>query len=222
MNYKIYVRNIAIFLSLLVISLPFVIAEENNLVYDSNGNLVTGDSFYREYNEFNQLTRIRSGNTSSGQVLEEFVWHPVEERILIKDVFYKGIKNYTVYYVSQEYLVIENKTGNYTEKYVYQDGTLVAQVNTNGNKEFIHSDYESTSSLITDNNGNVVENSFFDPYGSIIEGGKTSRLDYEAKETDTATNEIDFHFRFYNPNRIKFNQPDDQFDFLYNPQKLNR
>jgi len=57
--------------------------------------------------------------------LEEFTWHPTEERILIKDVFYNGIKNYSVYYVSKEYILIENSTGNYSEKYVYQDGVLV-------------------------------------------------------------------------------------------------
>ena len=82
-----YVKNLAIFLSLLVISLPIVFAEDNNLQYDANGNLVTGDSFYREYNELNQLVRIRQGNLSSGAILEEFTWAPVEERVLVKDVY---------------------------------------------------------------------------------------------------------------------------------------
>ena len=81
-------------------------------MYDANGNLISGDSFYREYNELNQLTRIRQGNTSSGQVMEELVWHPIEERILIKDVYHNNTKNYTVYCISKEYVVIENKTGN--------------------------------------------------------------------------------------------------------------
>ncbi len=36
------------------------------------GNLITGDSYYREYNELNQLIRIRSGNLSTGPVLEEY------------------------------------------------------------------------------------------------------------------------------------------------------
>lgn len=57
-----------------------VFAEENNLQYDANGNLVTGDSYYREYNELNQLVRIRNGNVSTGQILEEFTWHPTGER----------------------------------------------------------------------------------------------------------------------------------------------
>ena len=102
------------------------------LVYDANGNLVTGDSFYREYNELNQLVRVRQGNISTGNILEEFTWHPTEERVLIKDVFYNNKKNYSVYYVSDEFIRIENSSGNYSEKYVYQDGILIAQVN--GNK----------------------------------------------------------------------------------------
>ena len=108
-----------------------------NLIYDLNGNLVTGDGYYREYNELNQLIRIRN-SSSNGIILEEYVFHPVEERILIKDVYSNGVKDTTIYYVNKDYLVVENSTGNYTEKYVYQDGILVAQVNSNGNKEFIH------------------------------------------------------------------------------------
>lgn len=67
----------------LTISIPLIHAQEINYVLDANGNLVTGDSYYREYNELNQLIRIRQGNLSTGKVLEEYVWHPVEERILI-------------------------------------------------------------------------------------------------------------------------------------------
>ena len=63
-----------------------------NLIYDKNGNLVSGDGYYREYNELNQLIRIRNGNLSNSPVLEEFVWHPTEERTLIKDVYYRTLR----------------------------------------------------------------------------------------------------------------------------------
>ena len=76
--------TVALSLILLIVSLPFTFAEELNLITDNNGNLITGDSFYREYNELNQLIRIRQGNTSSGAILEEFIWHPLEERVFIK------------------------------------------------------------------------------------------------------------------------------------------
>lgn len=210
-------------MALLVVSLPIALAEELNLQYDANGNLVTGDSFYREYNELNQLSRIREGNVSNGPILEEFVWHPVEEKILIKDVFYNGIKNYSIYYVSDDFIRIENSSGNYTEKYIYQNGILVAQINTDGNKEFLHNDHEGSSTLITtDINGNVIENSFYSPFGEILEGGKNSRFNYEAKEYDSLVDDVDFHFRKYKPQWGKFTQPDDEINDPYNPQYLNR
>ena len=203
---------------ILIISLPFAFADELNRVYDLNGNLVSGDGYYKEYNELNQLVRIRQGNLSSSPVLEEFTWAPTEERILVKDVFSNGVKNYTIYYVSKDYLVIENSTGNYTEKYVYQGDQLVAQVDTGGNKQFIHSDNKGSSSLITDINGNVVENNFYSPMGELLNGGAKSRLQFEAKEIDSLTKLYDFHFRMYNSQRLPFEQPDSLIKNVYDPQ----
>ena len=222
MTNKKYFWTIASFLSVLIISLPITLAQEINYVTDANGNLVTGDSFYREYNELNQLIRVRQGNTSNGQILEEYEWHPVEERILIKDVFSNGVKNYTVYYVNKEYIVIENSTGNYTEEYIYQDGVLVAQVDTNGNKLAVHSDYEGSTTTITDADGNVAEQTFFGPYGQIISGGQKSRYDYEGKEFDSVVEDYDFNFRKYKPEPPIFTQPDTLIKNVYDPQLLNR
>ena len=133
-----------------------------------NGNLITDGKYYREYNGLNQLVRIRLGNTSSSPVLQEYRWHPIEEKIIQKKVFSNGILNYTIYYVSKEYLVIENQTGNYTEKYVYQGNDLVAQVTTDGLKQAVHNDHLGSVSLVTDNNGNIVENNFFSPFGERL------------------------------------------------------
>jgi len=92
-------------------------------------------------------TRIRN-SSSSGIILEEYVWHPVEERVLIKDVFYSGLRNYTVYYVNENFIRIENSSGNFTEKYVYQEGMLVSQ-NLNGTKQAIHNDHLGMYHLFT-------------------------------------------------------------------------
>ncbi|MBI2140082.1 hypothetical protein HYU14_04100 [Candidatus Woesearchaeota archaeon] len=43
----------SILIAFLVVSLPVAHADTLNLIYDANGNLVTGDGFYREYNSFN-------------------------------------------------------------------------------------------------------------------------------------------------------------------------
>jgi hypothetical protein len=41
--------------ALFVVMLPLCLASELHLIYDANGNLVTGDGKYRVYNGFNQL-----------------------------------------------------------------------------------------------------------------------------------------------------------------------
>jgi hypothetical protein len=74
---------IALLLALLIVSLPVCFADTLNLIYDANGNLVTGDGFYREYNSLNQLVKIRLLN-STGNVQETYVYDPVEEKVLLK------------------------------------------------------------------------------------------------------------------------------------------
>lgn len=51
-----------------------------NLMYDANGNLVTGDGKYREYNSLNQLWKIYNGSDNT-TLLQEYEYRPLEERI---------------------------------------------------------------------------------------------------------------------------------------------
>ena len=52
--------------------------------YDANGNLVTGDGKFRVYNSLNQLVQLYNGTNTSGVLLQEYSYHPAEERILVK------------------------------------------------------------------------------------------------------------------------------------------
>src|SRR3989344_2305953 len=202
------------------IAAPIALAEELNLVYDANGNLVSGDGFVREYNGLNQLVRVKN---DSGATLETFVWHPIEERILIKKVYNSSNEvNQRIVYVNENTVKIKNSSGTFYEHYVFQDGVLVAQRDADGNKQFIHSDHEGSNTLITDISGNVVENTFYSPFQEIISGGISSRYDGEGKEFDSATQDYDFHFRKYNPNWGRFTKPDSILPNLYDPQLLNR
>ncbi|KAF0210189.1 MAG: hypothetical protein FD178_3693 [Ignavibacteria bacterium] len=173
-----YLGTVALSLMFLIISLPFAFAEELSRTYDLNGNLVSDGKYYREYNGLNQLVRIRLGNLSTSPISEEYKWHPIEERIVIKRVFSNGVYNYTVYYPNENFVQIVNSSGTFTEKYVYQDGVLVAQVNTDEQKQAIHNDHEGSNTLITASDGSVVENTFYSPFGEILEGGKSSRYGY--------------------------------------------
>src|SRR3989344_1266731 len=102
MNRAKFTGAVAMFMILLVVSMPVVFATELNLVYDANGNLLYGDGKYREYNSLNQLVRIRSSDNST--ILEEYVHDPVAERILMKRVYNSSNQvAETVYYVDENF-----------------------------------------------------------------------------------------------------------------------
>jgi len=168
----------------IVLTLPSTFAQEQNLFYDQNGNLISGDGFQREYNGFNQLIRIRN---ASGGILEEMTWHPTEERTFIKKTYYSnGSLHDRITYLTPNTIKIKNSSGTYYENYIYQEGMLVAQIDADGNRQAVHDDHLGSASLLTDVNGNVVESTFYSPFGEILEGGD-GRMDYTGKEFDSLT-----------------------------------
>ena len=215
-------KTLAIFMSLLIVMLPLTLAEEFSRTYDLNGNLISDGKYYREYDGLNQLVKVRLGNTSTSPILEEYVWHPIEERTVIKRVFYNGVYNYTVYYPSKEYIRIVNSSGTFDEVYVKDGENILAQVDADGNKIAVHNDHIGSVSLLTDVNGEVLEETFYSPYGEILEGGTASRFDYEGKEFDSVVDDYDFNFRKYDPAVPLFNQPDTLIQNVFDPQLLNR
>ena len=56
MKSRTYLRIIALFIAVLVASLPISFAEELSLTYDLNGNLINGDGKHRVYNSLNQFS----------------------------------------------------------------------------------------------------------------------------------------------------------------------
>jgi RHS repeat-associated protein len=142
---------VAVLVVLLITSVPLTAAIELKLQYDANGNLVTGDGKYRVYNSQNQLASIYNGTNSSGTLLETYIYHPTEERILVKKAYYpNGTVNVTSIYLSPTFVRTINATGTYDTTYVYHDGQLVAQ-NTNGTTIYIHTNHEGSSTVITGN-----------------------------------------------------------------------
>ncbi len=212
-------KLIALFLASLIIMLPVCFAAELNLVYDANGNLLSGDGYVRTYNSLNQLAEIRN---STGSLLEEFSYHPVEERILVKKTYTNLVLSETVYYVDENFVRVINSSGTYDYTYVKHEGQLVAQLNPDGSKYYVHGDHEGSTSTITNSSGNIVETTTYSPYGEIISGGSISRFDSEGKEYDSVVGDYDFHFRKYNPSWGLFLQPDTLIPNVYDPQSLNR
>jgi hypothetical protein len=61
--------------SLLVIMLPVAFADTLALDYDGNGDLISGDGYYRVYNSLNQLSKVYNGSDASSLLMEELFYH---------------------------------------------------------------------------------------------------------------------------------------------------
>ncbi len=222
MKNKLFIATLCIFL---IITLPICFADTYKLIYDANGNLITGDGKYREYNEFNQLIRVRAGYDASGRILEEYVWYPTEDRIWAKHVYkLDGQVAFEIQYSDENFVRELNvSAGGWDRDYIYvKDETgIVAEKRENYQPTFYHNDHLGSTTLVTNSTGHVVENTFYEPFGGIIAGG-SRRYDYEGKEFSSSTNDYDFHFRKYDAGLKIFTQPDSLLPNVYDPQQLNR
>ncbi len=205
----------------LVASIPVVFSSQINLEFDQNGNLISGDGNYREYNSLNQLARVYNGSNSTGRLLESFEYHPTQERVHVKTVYNDDGTNETTIYISENFVRVMNSSGIFDYTYVYHEGMLVAQVNPSGEKLFIHGNNEGSSSVVTNSSGGIVENTSYSPFGEILEGGSKTRFNYENKEFDSVLRSVDFHFRQYKPEWGIFEQPDTIIWNIFDPQLLN-
>jgi len=209
---------------LLVVSMPIAFSQEYRLDYDRNGNLIYDEesNLYREYNEQNQLAKIRLNN-ATGTILQKFLWEPMEDRVFIKDEYnMDGSWKKTTYYFGSDYVITQNSSGIYNETYIFQEGILVGFEDTDGRKNYVLTDHLGSTSVVLDENGNVIENSWTSPFGELIEGGRASRYDFTRKEFDDLTQEYDFTARRMNPEWGRFTTPDTTLPMIYNPQGLNR
>jgi RHS repeat-associated protein len=215
------IKMTVLFLLFLIVIQPLVFAETLNLIYDANGNLVSGDGVFRVYNSLNQLWKVYNGSDSSGELLLQYMYHPVEERVYYKTRYFSG-GNETTIYISQNYVRVINSSGTFDYTYVFHGGQQVAQLLSSGTKQYIHGNHEGSSSVVTNSSGGVVERTDYTPFGEISLGGSKTRYDYENKEFDTSLESFDFHFRQYKPEWGLFTQPDTLIQNVYDPQSLNR
>lgn len=192
-----------------------------NLIQQSGGggNLITGDGYYREYNDYGQLVKIRSGGNSSGTLLEEYYYDHDGQRIKTR---INDTVNTIIYTPFKEFMQIRNSTGTYDFKYIYQDNQLVAKVNSDGTKYFYHPDHLGSTTLITDSSGFAVENTTYTPFGEEVLGGNLDFKGYTGQFDDEPTGQMYYGTRYYKPQTGQFIQADPTVQYLYNPQSLNR
>ena len=218
-----YLKSISLILVILIISVPVCFALEMKLVYDANGNLVTGDGEYRTYNSQNQLWRVYNGSNSSGYLMQEYTYHPIEERILVKKTYNSsGSLIETVYYVNQNFVQVKNLSGTYNFTYIYNEGQLVAQLNPDGTKYYFVNDAKGDLVTTINSTGQVIDANQYSPTGEILSSNNKSRYSYEGKEYDKTTGQTDYNFRLYTPSTYLFGVPDTLIQNVYDPQSLNR
>ncbi|PIN95512.1 hypothetical protein COU56_01405, partial [Candidatus Pacearchaeota archaeon CG10_big_fil_rev_8_21_14_0_10_31_9] len=188
---------LAVLLMFIVISIPISFAEQLSLVYDGNGNLISGDGKTRIYNEFNQLIRVNDSVT--GKILETYIYHPTDDRILVKktnpDATGSSFDDVSLYFNDnfiRQHIRIQGNDEIKDIYYAKDDNGIVGEVSYNTSqlngsfaligKKFYHNDHLGSTSVITNESGAIVEETFYDPYGAILGGGQVSRYQYEGKE----------------------------------------
>jgi len=157
---------------------------------------------------------------SNGEIISEYSYDSEGSRIKKIEVLDNG-ENQTTYYVSENFVQIVNSSGVFNFTYYYDETNLVAEKNSEGEMRYYHPDHLGSTTLITNEAGEVVEETYYMPYGDVIEGGEESRYGYTSKEKDTDTELMYYEARYYDPFLRHFIQPDNVIADVYNPQNLN-
>ncbi len=192
---------------------------EYNLSYDGDGNLIQDLNKYYEYDGFNQLKLVRENNYS-GRIISRYSYDADGNRIEKIDFNSDG-SNETVYYIGKDFIQIVNSSGVFNETYYHDETDLIAKKDSNGKNYYYHPDQLGSTNIVTNESGDVIENTSYQPYGEIIEGGE-SRFLFTGKEKDISTGLYYYGARYYDPFFKHFIQPDSIIQYVYDPQSLNR
>lgn len=211
------------YLSLLALTICLLMAASNTYAdtsiineYDATGNLVTGDGRYYEYNDANQLARVRQGD-QSGPVIAEYFYDSSGQRV-------KKVENGVVtYYIGKHYekQVGGSNEGN-TSYYFGEGGERVAKKDPSGNVFYYHLDHLDGVNVVTDSSGAVIAKTDYLPFGDVRAGSSgTEKYSYTDKEKDK-TSLYYFHARYNSPEFRHFTQADLADPDFTDPQDLNR
>jgi len=192
------------------------ISPDRTITHDPNGNIISDGTNYYEYDTFNRLVRVRLYN-SSGIVLEEYGYDDQG----IRTYKYEPDKNQYTYYVNRYFIRVINDTGTYDTIYYFNKDGIVARKDSSGDKFYYHPDHLGSTTLITNQTGDVVQETNYYPYGSVIYDA-SSRFLYTGKELDISSGLMYYGARYYDAGLRQWVAPDPLISDLYNPQGLNR
>ncbi len=162
-------------------------------IYDEQGNYWFKEGvsyhfiFYNEsydtgftnisYDEFIKISNWIEDNLELiYEIKEEYLYDSDGNRLLKKVV--KTGTNESVYYIGDDFVQVRNSTGIYNTTYYYADNVLVAEKDKDGKRKYYHPDHLGSTNLITNSTGGIVEETFYLPFGDVLEGGDESRYGY--------------------------------------------
>jgi len=189
-------------------------------LYDQNGNMTSDGTKCYEYNDANQLKKVKQ--CSNNQLIAEYVYDYKGKR-LVKKNYVNGVLNNTVYSPTDEYETKKKADGT-TENTTYYtaNNEVVAKKNPDGSINYYHNDHLGSNSVLTNQSGAVVEKTTYEPYGEVKTGGTKSKFQYTGQEKDLETGLNYYDARYYDPHIQRFVQPDSLLPDAYDPQQLNR
>jgi len=209
--------------SVLSVTLLFVLASVPvgfafDLQYDANGNLIQDNEYYYEYNSLNNLVRVRD-STPTGEIISEYSYDESGQRIK-KTEYFENNSQKTTYYVNQYFVRGVDDSGAHDTIYYHHD-SLVARKDPDGEMYFYHPNHLGSTDIVTDASGQVIEETKYLPFGTVLEGGD-SRYLFTGQENDKETGLMYYNARYYSPFLRHFTQPDAVLQDIYDPQSLNR
>lgn len=188
--------------------------------YDQNGNMTSDGTRCFEYNEANQMSKVK--NCADNKTIAEYIYDYSGKR-LVKKEYENGVLKQTIYSPTDEY---ETKKieGGATENTVYYKAhtEVIAKKNPDGSINYYHNDHLGSTTVLTDQAGNIIEKSAYEPYGEVKQGGTKSKYGYTGQEKDSETGLSYYDARYYDPHLQRFIQPDTLLPDVYDPQQLNR
>jgi RHS repeat-associated protein len=182
--------------------------------YDAAGSLVSGWGKYYEYNDANQLVRVRSG-AADGPVTTEYAYDHTGRRVK------KTENGQATYYIGREFEAqVADSLSNDTAFYI-ANGERVARKSSIATLNYYHQDHLGSTRALTDAEGRRVADMAYFPFGES-RNSSSERYLYIGKEKDEATDCYYFDARYYNPDVGSFSQADAIDPRYYDPQDLNR
>jgi RHS repeat-associated protein len=190
------------------------------LAYDANGNMLSEGIRCYEYNNANQLSKVK--RCANGQIIAEYIYDYKGMR-LIKKNYNDGALANTVISWSDSFETKDIVGGSIeTTNYFFANNEMVAKKNPDGSKVYFHNDHLGSNTLTTNQWGSQVEVVAYDPWGKVLGSANQSKFQFTGQEKDNETGLNYYGARYYNSDLKRFTQPDPFIQDIYNPQSLNR